>query len=362
MRQMKFSQRAAFMAAFFVLFDNALLLQSRLILMDSMLLFFIFLSLLLFIRLRMQRFPSKHWYVFAFLCGLSIGGAMSVKVIGFGILGLIWLWFLAEYKVFRESTKSLIPCLAFLLVLPVLVWFSLFIVHFALLTKSCEQNCGYVLENDLSGIHQRGSLNEQSFSSFNALKEGNLLTKLAYEYLSMFTNTISQEASHPYKSKWYGWPLLIRPVLYSEAFHNGQVQLLYFVGNPAVWWGSFLGVLLFAYVMAISYFKLRKAIVERKTMENVCLLYIGFGIFLCFFALADRPLFLYHYLAALMFACMISALFLDWLFCHLSRAQQKAAFTAVLLVVIACFLYVAPFTYGFSVDKHELKERTFLFL
>src|SRR4030043_2002870 len=48
-KELGFSRRVAFLAGFLVLFANALIVQSRLILLDAFLVFFIFLSFYLFI-------------------------------------------------------------------------------------------------------------------------------------------------------------------------------------------------------------------------------------------------------------------------------------------------------------------------
>ncbi|HET8646047.1 MAG TPA: hypothetical protein VFO85_11180, partial [Vicinamibacteria bacterium] len=45
-------------------------------------------------------------------------------------------------------------------------------------------------------------------------------------------------ASHPYFSKWYTWPWLVRPTWYYFTNQGGSVRGMVAIGNPALWWVS----------------------------------------------------------------------------------------------------------------------------
>ncbi len=50
---------------------------------------------------------------------------------------------------------------------------------------------------------------------------------------------------HPYGSKWYTWPLMIRPVWYygGPDLAPGTGQSIAAIGNPLIWWGGLLAML-----------------------------------------------------------------------------------------------------------------------
>ncbi|WP_276357841.1 phospholipid carrier-dependent glycosyltransferase [Cohnella caldifontis] len=50
---------------------------------------------------------------------------------------------------------------------------------------------------------------------------------------------------HPYSSKWYTWPLMLRPVWYygGTDLAPGTGQSIAAIGNPLVWWGGLLAML-----------------------------------------------------------------------------------------------------------------------
>jgi dolichyl-phosphate-mannose-protein mannosyltransferase len=83
----------------------------------------------------------------------------------------------------------------------------------------------------------------------------------------------SREMEHSFASRWWEWPLMIRPMWYhvAEGLPAGQTQRLFSFGNPAVWWfGSLIALVLT--VMAIILFCWR----FYTTMEKAPLS-MGFG-------------------------------------------------------------------------------------
>ncbi|MFC4600216.1 phospholipid carrier-dependent glycosyltransferase [Cohnella hongkongensis] len=50
---------------------------------------------------------------------------------------------------------------------------------------------------------------------------------------------------HPYASKWYTWPLMLRPVWYygGKDLEQGQAQSIAAIGNPLIWWGGLAALL-----------------------------------------------------------------------------------------------------------------------
>ncbi len=110
------------------------------------------------------------------------------------------------------------------------------------------------------------------------------------------------EAAHPYSSKWYTWPLLLRPVWYfwkDPGPAPGMVVGIWGSGNPAVWWAA-VPALLFASWHAVR---------ERRMALGFVV--AGWVIHLAPWVGIGRTLFLYHYLPSLLFAFLALAWMLD---------------------------------------------------
>ena len=99
-KELNFRRPAVWLVTLMVLFENSYATISRFILLDSMLLFFTFTTVLCwarFHRLRNESF-SVEWFTWLFLSGISIGCVCSVKWVGmfgtalFGLYTVEDLW------------------------------------------------------------------------------------------------------------------------------------------------------------------------------------------------------------------------------------------------------------------------------
>ncbi|OXS56155.1 hypothetical protein B1A99_20505 [Cohnella sp. CIP 111063] len=91
---------------------------------------------------------------------------------------------------------------------------------------------------------------------------------------------------HPYASKWYTWPLMLRPVWYygGKDLDKGEAQSIAAIGNPLIWWGG-LAALLASWWLG---FRRRDRIVLTLTVA-----YLSFYVP---WMIAPRSItFLYHY-------------------------------------------------------------------
>lgn len=141
---MNLSPAACTLVAVCMLFDNGLVGISRLILLDSMLLFFTVsstLGLALFNRFRDRPFSLK-WYLALFWTGLNIGLVSSVKWVGlFGVamVGLHTirdLWLSLPLRSSKHIAKDLASRALFLIALPLAVYAGSFYIHFLILNHS----------------------------------------------------------------------------------------------------------------------------------------------------------------------------------------------------------------------------------
>lgn len=142
--------------------------------------------------------------------------------------------------------------------------------------------------------------------------------------VSMYEFHASLTAPHPYQSKWWSWPFLIRPIWYEymEAAPGIQRGILA-VGNPIIWWASLPAFCLIA-----------SRAVRTRSMPETFLL-AGFAISYLQYAFITRALFLYHFMPALPFLFMGLA-------AVMARVRARVGGTVGwLLIVVAVGWFVA---------------------
>ncbi|KAJ1931459.1 Dolichyl-phosphate-mannose--protein mannosyltransferase 1, partial [Linderina pennispora] len=89
---------ACALGALVIAFENALLTQSRLILLDSALIFFTGLTIMfwaLFFTEAHRPF-SNRWWTYLFLTGANLGNALSCKWVGLFLVATIGIWTLKD--------------------------------------------------------------------------------------------------------------------------------------------------------------------------------------------------------------------------------------------------------------------------
>src|SRR3989338_6046078 len=211
--QLKFTPIGAFVAGFLVAIENALIVQTHFILMDGFLLIFGFLTLLFYFKLRYTLHASRYKILMAIFGGLTI----SIKWTGLTFLALpliIETWSYLKNRSFERFIRQLI----FFVIIPLMIYFSVFALHFSLLTKPGPGD---------------------AFMSPNFRKE-NVVKKFVELNIQMYQSNQRLTATHPYGSRWYSWPFMARPIFYWVS-ENSRIYLL---GNPIIWWGSTVAILL----------------------------------------------------------------------------------------------------------------------
>lgn len=146
MLELNCKQWTAALASFLILCDNALLTQSRFILMESMLLLLALFGLLCVLRFRKLRDEpySTQWWLWLALASVSLTLALCVKYVGFFscCLGLAIVWadywkLLGNHKLSDATLILQAVARSFvLIVVPVIVYLSVFYVHLSVLNKA----------------------------------------------------------------------------------------------------------------------------------------------------------------------------------------------------------------------------------
>lgn len=314
---------AACLAAFLVAVDNALLTQSRFILLDSFLLLCGFSAVYCYLAWRQKGSP---WLLP--LAGILAALAMSVKWTGatfLGIIGVLELLHLWEDRKGAARIRIRVV-VASLVVLPLLAYAIPYAAHFMLLPKTGPGDA-FMSARFQHGLAGNLQANDES------LKPLSMPAKIYELNREMYRANQRLTASHPYSSTWYTWPLMQRSVFYWVK----DMARIYFIGNPVVWWLSTLAVL-----AALAEVVTRGVVgAERRQLA----LLGAWAVNILPFIFIGRVMFLYHYLTSLVWAVLLLALLVDRL-----RRPTRAVLAISTLALIA-FVFFAPLSYGLPLTE-----------
>ncbi|MCR4334295.1 MAG: phospholipid carrier-dependent glycosyltransferase [Patescibacteria group bacterium] len=310
-KQIGISTIGAFFTGIAVVFENSILVQSKFLLIDGVLLFFGFSAILFYLLYRNKK--SLKWLI---LSAFFLGATISIKWTGISFLATC---ILIEILSFIHNKKQFqLKTLAILIFIPVLFYITSFAIHFHILTKSGTGDA-FMSQNFL----QKGFT--EKFIELNAI---------------MLIESQNLTTSHPYTSKWYTWPLMKRPIFYWQ----NTDQRIYSNGNPFIYWFGALAILI---LLMHIIFRTRFFIQKRKAV-----IFIIFSYSINFFpyAILTRITFIYYYLASLVFSILAISLIID----SIKNKKVKNSYYIILLIIfIITFLYFSPLTYGFPMSPES---------
>ncbi len=186
-----FNDEVGLLSAAVFSLDGLGLVMSRIGMNDIYVVFFILLTLFLYLK-------NKH-----FIGGLALGFAAASKWTTLWFIPVLILAFLLLRKKFKIS-------LLWFVVLPPLVYVGTYIPQF------------------VSG---------HGFDIFWGMQK------------QMWWYHTRLVATHPYSSLWWTWPILLRPIwVYTSGEVNGYVSNIYGMGNPLVFWAGLVSA-----VVSIKY-------------------------------------------------------------------------------------------------------------
>jgi dolichyl-phosphate-mannose-protein mannosyltransferase len=352
-KELKFRDETAFLAGLLLIFDTSLLVESRFILIDNFILFFGFLGLLGYLKYRRTRNQIMFWSSIVLLAA-----AVCVKWTGLTFLGLAGLLELRDlirsYRSTRYIRVWLYEGLAFIIV-PIFIYISIFTLHIYLLPKSGPGDAF------MSPNFQK-TLLSNSYEHDISIKPSGFTEKFK-ELHKVMVGVQNQEQffTHPYMSVWYTWPLTLRSIYYWNDPHGaGKIYLL---GNPAVYWASALAVLILLVQVLVQLGKYLLQLIKKVNRKNISIsftagfLLIGYLANFLPFIFITRGMFLYHYLSALVFACLITTYLID-------KIENKKYRNNILMIIgvlaFIGFIYFAPLAYGIPISSKAFNAHMWL--
>ncbi len=321
------SKKSAFLAGFLVLFDNALLTESKFVLVDMFLLFFGFLALYFFISGK-----QKQKILFFILSAIFAALSFSIKWTGLSFLGIILFFILIEFIKNHQVKEFLIKSTIFISI-PFLIYFSIFAVHFNLLPKSGPGDA--FMNSDFQ--------NENLWQKFIELNQ------------KMYFYSSTLKTAHPFGSKWYQWPKMQKAIWYwTHSTSSGQdqnrprVANIYLIGNPLTWWLVAITILIGLFSLLIKKFR-------KKISPVIYLFLLGYFANLLPFIFINRVTFLYHYLPSLTFGILIFVLLSEKLL------KNNYIYFSLLFLVFLFFIVFLPLTYGIPIPLNIVQIYKIIF-
>ncbi|CCH42560.1 dolichyl-phosphate-mannose-proteinmannosyltransferase [Wickerhamomyces ciferrii] len=148
LKELNYSIPTAVFGSLLVLFDNAHVAETRLILLDAVLILSVALSIYSYIRFYKEQANgayTKGWFKWLILTGVSLSCVISTKYVGvftyitIGFAVALDLWSLLDIEsglTIRQFIRHFVARFYSLIVLPFLIYLYWFYVHFEILTRS----------------------------------------------------------------------------------------------------------------------------------------------------------------------------------------------------------------------------------
>lgn len=276
--------------------------------------------------------PKKHsrkQILQQLFAGIALGSAIAVKWNGLGFLLSLVLWEVWRTVRTRQTIKpiSIIQTLAFLVLVPTLAYCLLWWPHLRLTQENL-----FLLHSRLFTFHQQIGT-----------------------------------GGHSACSKWFTWPLLIKPITYWYETIGPKSYTVSNLGNPPLWFLANSAIcLLFAHALARL-----KTWLTDGTSTN---LYtgkpkpgemVGAYLLICYVANwlpwigISRCTFNYLYMPAAVYSFVALAWLLSGWLSKNSRLTKIAAWIVIGLIAIA-FLFWLPLALGLPLSPHSLQMRWWL--
>ena len=305
------NESIALLGMFFAVFENAILVDTRFILLNGMYLSFAFLALALILKQKPR----------PILGGVLWGLSLSVKLIAVTFLApLIVAYF---FKKGWLSKRQIILFIAIGFFVLALVWFF--------------GNLLFIPATDRVTLHQPifTPNNTQIMPATNSLLTAIKATTMEILFSAAGYTSGGINPKNVIHSYWYAWPLMYKPISF---FHDLGKQIVS-AGNPTVWIFSLLTLL------SLIWRAFRKT-EELKNDQPTLILASGYIASILPFVFVNRATYIYHYLPAFIFSLCLAALFFEK-YLQTEGSQNKILpLVLTISAVVLGFVVVAPFTYG----------------
>lgn len=346
----------AMLSAMLVCFDNLNIIESRLILMDSQVLFYCCLSLYCALKLWKTQAGTWRRFIWLTLTGIACGCSISIKWTSLATPGLIAIISFFGLH-FLDMPLTILECI-YAGVTGISIYIFSFYLHFKLMPNDGPGSAFYLDEFKKTLIGHETYDPDAPKQSFWKLFFN--LNKV------MMTSNMNITTRHHWESYWYQWIVNWRGLLYYNKevpVGSGNWQSVYLLCNPLVCWFCAICVALFMLgglaMVRFRGMKFLSGIKGRNLYHSLftCMfLFWGWILNLLPYILVDRSAFVYHYLPGLLYAQLLSGVIV-------SELPKRLSFLVTFLVsigVTAAFIFHAPWIYAYSISSAQHEARRWL--
>jgi len=334
------------------LFANAFILQSRSAMLESTQMFFIFLAIFYFLILFDRKEKSYKEYL---ILGLFIGLAVAVKANG---LIIILLYPFLYFYGFDKGAGILLHVKKFILyglsvVAGILiVWVSVFYIHFALGSKMGVKN--YKASTEYQQILKEHS--QANPLNFVVMMRDN------FAYMANYAKGVPRyDACKKGEngSLTATWPFGNKSINYRWSKKDGKVSYLYLQINPIIWFS-----VVFAMILATTLLLGRAVFGLHVKDERLFYLIAVFSAMYFSYMLTmfniSRVMYLYHYFIALFFGTFVLFLLYNYIFKEELEKESRVLEIATYIFIaeiIYVYYFFAPLTYYNPLSTMEFMDR-----
>ncbi|MGI6003879.1 MAG: glycosyltransferase family 39 protein [Christensenellales bacterium] len=342
--------RYAFITAFLMAVDFMHYAQTRIATIDSYsVLWIILMYIFMWLYLKGNFYDTKLWKTLVPLafCGIFFGIGAATKWIciyaGGGLAVLFFFTLLRRWQEYRFAKKNLYGdtnitaqmryehivsrfpknvlitiawCLLFFIVVPCLIYYASYAPYVGTPNHQDMNQLEIVLNN------------QQYMWKYHR-----------YDVLELVGDT-----PHPYESRWYTWPVMVRPIFYfmGENMGEGLTAGISSFGNPAVWW---VGLIAVFYAVWAQINRRRKpelyCVNEHPSSDLRTFIWIALAAQFLPWTIVPRSTYIYHYFASVPFIILLIVLMIkDFLE---PRPESKARQWTVGIYLVAALVLFGMF-------------------
>ncbi|KAK9877554.1 hypothetical protein WA026_018660 [Henosepilachna vigintioctopunctata] len=152
------------------------------------------------------------------------------------------------------------------------------------------------------------------------------------------------------------------PINYRGQFFSGSNFRIYLLGNPVIWWGNIVFLLIFVVVFTFNAIKEQRGYVKQFTdchslkLKACAWLFVGWLLHYVPFWAMGRVLYFHHYFPAVIFSSLISGIIMDYLLEdipklfseYLANTVRHTVLVMILSSLLYSFYLFAPLAYGMN--------------
>lgn len=319
----------SFLFSGFYLFENAIIVHSRGAMLDSIQIFFIFLSILYFLFLFNQKKKTKNNQYF--FLGLLIGLIIATKLNGIIFFLLFPFLYFYQNKLNQSFFDFLKKGIIFVIASS-LIFLGTYTLHLFLTEKNIKiEHIPILIKKNLEFIpHYEKRVPRLDFSK--TVENGSSPTTWA------FGN----------KSINYRW-----------AKSGNSTQYLYLQGNPLIWFCGILGICLSIFLLLFHLFSKTKN-KNSKIFYLIIIFTALYLVYMGFMLTISRVMYLYHYFIPLIISLLLFFLLFNYQYEKLIKINnQKLLLIAslFLLLIVFVFYFFSPLTYYLPLTDSEFQIR-----